>query len=86
MYVIHRMVRRMQLYLDDEMARLLTTESRRRGTAMSKLVRDAVAQQYGRQASNDRGAIIDRLASIWADREDLGNTADMVRISKAGPR
>jgi hypothetical protein len=86
MYVIHRMVRRTQLYLDDEMARLLTTESRRRGTTMSELVREAVAQQYGRQASDDRSAIIDRLAGIWSDREDLGGTEDMVRRLRRSSR
>jgi len=37
-------VRRTQLYLDEEMIRLLAAESRRRGTTMAALVRDAVAQ------------------------------------------
>jgi len=72
-------VRRTQLYLDEEMIRLLAAESRRRGTTMAALVRDAVAQGYGRARPNERSAIIDRLAGMWGDRSDLGSTARAVR-------
>jgi hypothetical protein len=47
-------VRRTQLYLDEEMSRLLAAESRRRGTTVSWLVRDAVAARYGTRAASDR--------------------------------
>src|SRR5262249_30457302 len=53
------------------MSRLLAAESRRRGTTVSWLVRDAVAAQYGTQAASDRRAIIDRLAGVWKDRDDI---------------
>src|SRR5947208_16038308 len=67
--------RRTQLYLDEEMIRLLAAESRRRGTTMAALVRDAVAQGYGRARPNERSAIINRQAGMWGDRSDLGSTA-----------
>jgi hypothetical protein len=72
-------MRRTQLYLDDEMSRLLTAESRRRGTTISALVREAVAAAYGRNEGTDRPGIIDRLAGVWADREDIGLTEPFVR-------
>jgi Ribbon-helix-helix protein, copG family len=86
MYGIHRHMRRTQLYLDDEMSRFLTAESRRRGTTLSALVREAVAAAYGRAESADRGAIIRRLAGVWADREDIGPTASFVRELRRSTR
>ena len=79
MYVIHRRMRRTQLYLDEEMSRLLTAESRRRGTTVSALVREAVAATYGRRSGDEGRTIIHRLAGVWADRDDLGDTEEFVR-------
>jgi len=72
-------MRRTQLYLNEDMARLLAAESRRRGTTVSALVREAVAAQYGRPEANERATIIHRLAGVWAGREDIGATATFVR-------
>jgi len=86
MYAIHRQMRRTQLYLDEEMARRLAAESRRRGTTVSELVRDALVRGYGRGAREDRGAIIDRLAGVWSGRTDLGATATLVRRLRRSAR
>src|SRR5262245_38454275 len=83
-YVIHRRVKRTQLYLDEETARLLAAESRRRGTTVSWLVRDAIASQYGTRRGTDRGTIIDRLAGVWADRDDLASS--WIRIQRRSSR
>jgi hypothetical protein len=85
-YGIHREVKRTQLYLDEEMARVLAAESQRRGTTVSWLVREAVARQFGRQGVDDRAAIIDRLAGVWADRDDLGDTESMIRRERRSSR
>jgi len=71
-------MRRTQLYLDEECARVLAVESRRRGTTVSALVRAAVDQAYGKGVTKDRHVLIDRLAGVWSDRVDLGTaeTAD----------
>ena len=76
-YIMH--MKRTQLYLDEEMSRLLTAESRRRGTTVSALVREAVVATYGRRTSDEGRAIIRRLAGVWADREDLGDTETFIR-------
>jgi hypothetical protein len=78
-------VKRTQLYLDEEMSRLLAAESRRRGTTVSWLVRDAVATQYGRTTASERGAIIDRLAGVWKDRDGIA-TASWLRNLRTSRR
>ena len=78
-------MKRTQLYLDEEMSRLLAAESRRRGTTVSGLVRDAVAAQYGTQVASDRRAIIDRLAGVWKDRDDI-DTGRWLRDLRASRR
>jgi ribbon-helix-helix CopG family protein len=72
-------MKRTQLYLDEEMARTLAAESRRRGTTVSELVREAVATAYGRGTRTDRRAVIHRLAGVWADRDDLADPDAFVR-------
>jgi hypothetical protein len=79
-------MKRTQLYLDEEMARLLAAESRRRGTTVSALVRDAVLKGYGRHAEQDRGEIIERLAGVWADHPDLGSSKEFVRRERRSTR
>jgi hypothetical protein len=79
-------MKRTQLYLEEEMARLLAAESRRRGTTVSALVRDAVVKGYGRQGRDDRAGIIERLAGVWADRQDLGSSGDFVRRVRRSSR
>ena len=76
-------MKRTQLYLDEDMARALAAESRRRGTTVSELVREAIATVYGRQARTECRAIIHRLAGVWADRDNLGDTEDFVRSLRA---
>lgn len=67
------------MYLDEEVSRVLAAESRRRGTTVSSLVREAVAAAYGRGGREDRASIIARVAGVWAERDDIGDTAAFVR-------
>ena len=73
------LMRRTQLYLDEETARLLAAESRQRRTTVSALVRDAVARRYGRHEGKGRAAIIDRLAGVWSGRTDIASGETYVR-------
>ncbi len=79
-------MKRTQLYLDEDMSRLLTAESRRRGTTVSALVREAVAAAYGHEKAVDRRGLIHRLAGVWAGREDLGDTDAFVRDQRRSVR
>jgi hypothetical protein len=79
-------MRRTQLYLDEECARVLAAESRRRGTTVSALVREAVDQAYGTGSAKDRHAVIDRLAGVWSDRADLEDIDVVVRQLRRSSR
>lgn len=79
-------MKRTQLYLDEEMSRLLTAESRRRATTVSALVREAVTAAYGRRATDEGHSIIHRLAGVWVDRDDLGESEEFVRSLRRSAR
>ena len=69
-------MKRTQLYLDDDMARILATVSRQRGATISQLVRESVRATFGRAGALDKPAMARRLAGIWKDRTDVGTRTD----------
>jgi predicted transcriptional regulator len=75
---IHRMVRT-QLYLDEELHRRLREAADRQGRTVSDLVREAVARAFGQPAVDERLTTLDGIASLWRDRDDLGDTHAYVR-------
>ena len=79
-------MKRTQLYLDDDMARILATVSRQRGATISELVRECVREKFGQTGTLDRAAMARRLAGIWKDRTDLGDTGRFVRRLRQGTR
>jgi hypothetical protein len=85
MYPVHR-YETLQLYLDDEIAKVLRTVSRQTGTTISSLVRDCVWEKFGRQAASDKSSMAKEIGGIWRDRKDLGTTARYVRNLRKGRR
>ena len=79
-------MKRTQLYLDDDMARILATVSRQRGATISELVRECVREKFGQAGAVDKAAIARRLAGMWKDRTDLGDTGRFVRTLRKGSR
>ena len=77
-------MKRTQLYLDDDMARILATVSRQRGATISQLVRECVREKFGQAGAVDKAAIARRLAGMWKDRTDLGDTDRFVRRLRKG--
>lgn len=75
---IHHMVRT-QLYLDEELHRRLKELARKRGRTVSELVRDAVRRAYGESGADQRLETLRRIAGLWKDRDDLGETDAYVR-------
>ena len=72
-------MKRTQLYLDDDMARILATVSRQRGATISQLVRECVREKFGQKDAIDKTAMARRLAGLWKNRADLGDTGRLVR-------
>ncbi len=79
-------MKRTQLYLDEEMSRMLAVVSRQRGTTVSELVRECVREKFGRNDAFDKLAIARRLTGTWKDRSDLGSTARLVRSLRKDTR
>lgn len=75
-------VRRTQIYLDDEEAELLTRVSVRTGASRSELIRRAVRAQYQAQSPEGRLTALRASAGMWSDRTGTG--ADYVEELRSG--
>ena len=85
MYTIHRM-RRTQLYLDDDMARILSAVSRQKGTTVSGLVRQCIREKFARLAKTDKATLARELGGLWKDRKDIGSIDSHIRGLRKGTR
>lgn len=72
-------MKRTQLYLDDDIARILATVSRQRGETISALVRECVREKFGGKENIDKAALAGELAGIWKGRKDLADAQAFVR-------
>ena len=72
-------MKRTQLYLDEALAKFLSTVSRQRGTTVSELVRECIREKFGEKLTLDKTALARRVAGIWKNRRDLGSTDKYVR-------
>jgi hypothetical protein len=65
-------VRRTQIYLDDEEVALLTDVAARTGASRSELIRRAVRKQYGTGTTEGRLAALRASAGVWQNRRGTG--------------
>lgn len=73
-------VRRTQIYLDDEESDLLDRAAARTGASRSELIRRAIRTQYGKQTAQARLDALRDSAGTWGDRSATGaDYADRVR-------
>jgi len=79
-------VKRTQLYLDEEMARILAALSRQRGTTVSELVRESVREKYMVRKGIDKIALAQQLSGIWAHRRDLKAVGGILRRLRRSTR
>lgn len=63
--------KRTQIYLEEKQGRELASLARSRGTSQSEIIRQAIDIYLARMEGLDKGAAIDEVAGIWADRKDL---------------
>ena len=79
-------MKRTQLYLDDDMARILATVSRQRGATISELVRECVREKFGHMGALDKVAMARKLGGLWKNRTDLGDTGRFIRRLRKSTR
>ena len=78
-------MRRTQLYLNEDIWKLLHIRSRQQGTSISELVRQAVRDKYGSSPARRRQAM-QALVGMWKDRKDLPDSTAYVRRLRKGKR
>jgi predicted transcriptional regulator len=71
-------MKRTQLYLDDDLWQALQVRARQSGTTMSALVRKAIRDTYIGN-SIDRKAAMTGIVGLWKDRSDIGDPEEYVR-------
>jgi metal-responsive CopG/Arc/MetJ family transcriptional regulator len=78
-------MRRTQLYLEEDLWKALHARARRERTSVSELVRQATRDRYMRH-SEDRQADMIAAVGIWKDRTDLPDAEKYVRDLRRGTR
>ncbi len=78
-------MKRTQLYLEDDLWKALHVRSRQSGMSMSQLVRKAVREKY-LGAAVQRHEAMRALVGIWRDRPDLPDAEVFVRQLRKGRR
>lgn len=62
-------MRRLQIYIEDEMDELLAVEARREGTSKAALIRDAVRERYAEYGRQD--PLDDWVGAVDAEPADI---------------
>ncbi len=78
-------VRRTQLYLDDDLWKILQIRSRQQNTTISALARQAIRDQYLSNA-RERKAAMTAIIGMWKDREDIGDSTEYIRALRKDRR
>jgi hypothetical protein len=78
-------MRRTQLYLDEELWKALHARARRERTTVSELVRQAARDRYLRH-SDERQAAMMGVVGLWKGRTDLPDAEAYVRSLRKGTR
>ena len=78
-------MKRTQLYLDEDIWKVLHIHARQRRTSISELVRQAVRDRYGCSPAS-RSKAMQALVGIWRDLNDLADTGQYVRRLRKGKR
>jgi hypothetical protein len=78
-------MRRTQLYLDEDLWTVLHAKALLEGSTISELVRVALRNHYLGNLEQRRAAMM-AIVGLWKDRDDLEETETMVRKLRSGTR
>jgi hypothetical protein len=72
-------MKRTQLYLNEDTHSILTALSRQKKKSISCLVREAIAEKYGKKEKIDKLKLSEKIAGVWKNRKDMINTEKYLR-------
>ena len=78
-------MKRTQLYLDEDVWKVLQIMARQTGTSISDLVRKAIRERYVASKAN-REQVLMSVVGLWKDRSDLPDTDTYLRRLRKGSR
>jgi hypothetical protein len=78
-------MRRTQLYLDEDLWNALHFHARLNGQTVSELVRKAARDKYMGNPE-ERLAAMDAVVGLWRDRKDIENSDVYIRKMRTGSR
>ena len=78
-------MRRTQLYLDEDLWRVLHIQAKQAGTSLSELVRRTLRDRYANSPESRRRAL-QNWVGVWQGRKDLADTESYVRRLRKGTR
>src|SRR5438876_10952535 len=81
--IIYIAMKRTQLYLDDDIARILSAVSRQTGQTVSELVRECVREKFGSKEKLNKAELARQLGGLWTDRKDIGETHEYLHNLRA---
>jgi hypothetical protein len=78
-------VKRTQLYLEDDLWKTLHVLARQSGSTISELARSALREKYLNNAEKRKEALLSAVG-LWKNRTDLPDTQTYVRNLRKGDR
>jgi predicted DNA-binding protein len=87
MYNVYIVMKRTQIYLEDQQRRKLDQVAKRTRRTVSELIREAIDSRYATSPKEDFLAALRAGAfGVWKQRADLGPTASYLRRVRRGKR
>ena len=78
-------MRRLQLFLDDDLGETLDLRAQASGSTISELVRDAVRERY-LGSLETRNKAMQAVVGLWENRREIGDATAHVRSLRRGKR
>jgi macrodomain Ter protein organizer (MatP/YcbG family) len=78
-------MRRTQLYMEDDVWKVLQIKAKQSKTTISELVRQAVREKYLEKKAERKEAMLS-MVGLWKDRTDLPDTETYVRSLRTDDR
>ncbi len=79
-------MKRTQLYIEDDVFKVLRRVSKEKEVSISELVRAAVKKVYALEKPADAEWVLKEAAGIWKDRKDIQSTEKYVRQMRKSTR